>query len=266
MKLQILVPVVFLLESNASENTETGLSTFISRMKEISHQNAKIKSKSSRKRGKSEKERKRKEKQHKKELKKEENFSFGESEERKCEKCDPHALCLKENGDFTCSCISGFRGNGYVCEDIDECDEMLLQCPLNYECINTVGTARCSCPAGFAKVGKRSQCKDINECKLGTQNCYPGARCSNTDGSYECTCPKGMEADFDSTFTDFAGLTSGLYQQSSAANLRSVASPIEYKNGMVPASKCYQCCNTNDNCNHQWQPNAESDWKANYVW
>ena len=62
------------------EFLETGLSTFISRMKEISNQNAKIKSKSNRKREKIERERKRKDRKEKKKLKKEENFSFGESE------------------------------------------------------------------------------------------------------------------------------------------------------------------------------------------
>ena len=77
---KIQVNSKLILRNIFREFSETGLSTFISRMKEISNQNAKIKSKSNRKREKIERERKRKDRKEKKKLKKEENFSFGESE------------------------------------------------------------------------------------------------------------------------------------------------------------------------------------------
>lgn len=42
--------------------------------------------------------------------------------------------------------------------------------------------------------------------------------------------------------------------------------PIEYKNGLVPTSKCHQCCNTDHNCNWNWQPTTKVDWNFAYVW
>ena len=42
--------------------------------------------------------------------------------------------------------------------------------------------------------------------------------------------------------------------------------PIEYKNGLVEASKCHQCCNTDHNCNWNWQPTTKVDWNFAYVW
>ena len=42
--------------------------------------------------------------------------------------------------------------------------------------------------------------------------------------------------------------------------------PIEYKNGLVEASKCHQCCNTDHNCNWNWQPTTKLDWNFAYVW
>jgi len=38
-----------------------------------------------------------------------------------------------------------------------------------------------------------------------------------------------------------------------------------YQNGMMPTSKCYQCCNTEHNCNFEWQPKDEEDWNHAYV-
>jgi len=38
-----------------------------------------------------------------------------------------------------------------------------------------------------------------------------------------------------------------------------------YQNGAVPTSKCYQCCNTEHNCNFQWQPKDQEDWNHAYV-
>jgi len=39
-----------------------------------------------------------------------------------------------------------------------------------------------------------------------------------------------------------------------------------YHNGMMPTSKCYQCCNTEHNCNYNWMPHDEEDWEHAYVW
>jgi len=78
---------------------------------------------------------------------------------------------------------------------------------------------------------------------------------------------------FDETFTDSNGLlTHGFYVTGGSRGTESVGSNSNlvkmsdkvsnsYKNGQVPTSKCYQCCNTDHNCNHNWQPQSETDWE-----
>lgn len=51
-----------------------------------------------------------------------------------------------------------------------------------------------------------------------------------------------------------------------ATNFQQFHQPIEYKNGLVPTSKCHQCCNTDHNCNWNWQPTTKLDWEFAYVW
>lgn len=81
---------------------------------------------------------------------------------------------------------------------------------------------------------------------------------------------------FDVTFTDTNGLENhGFYVTGGArsngigsnSNLFKMSDPVNlsYQNGLVPTSKCYQCCNTDHNCNHKWQPLTEADWEAAFV-
>jgi len=51
-----------------------------------------------------------------------------------------------------------------------------------------------------------------------------------------------------------------------ATDFQKFHEPIEYKNGLVPTSKCHQCCNTDHNCNWNWQPTTKLDWEFAYVW
>ena len=36
--------------------------------------------------------------------------------------CSPNAFCLDLIGTFECTCLTGFSGDGAVCEDINECE------------------------------------------------------------------------------------------------------------------------------------------------
>jgi len=71
-----------------------------------------------------------------------------------------------------------------------------------------------------------------------------------------------IDTDFDNTFTDSDGLTTGFYR--SPTVLKTDNLPLAYKNGMVETSRCTQCCNTADNCNG-FQPATENDWAKTYA-
>jgi len=82
---------------------------------------------------------------------------------------------------------------------------------------------------------------------------------------------------FDQTFTDmpaggmnphgFFKTGGGIGASGSSTQFLSRNSPVlaSYENGMMPTSKCYQCCNTEHNCNFQWQPHDEEDWEHAYI-
>ena len=77
-------------------------------------------------------------------------------------------------GGFTCSCKEGWQGNGFVCEDVDECSDDPQICSRQHEgsiCINNEGSFDCGCPAGYNKkvlfTGNRFQkCIHLNTNKV----------------------------------------------------------------------------------------------------
>ena len=66
--------------------------------------------------------------------------------------CDTNAQCLP-SGDgvnIGCVCKDGFTGNGFFCQDIDECAKTPGLCGNNATCTNTPGSYACSCNGNFA--------------------------------------------------------------------------------------------------------------------
>lgn len=57
---------------------------------------------------------------------------------------------------FQCVCDAGFRGNGYVCQDIDECSNDPTLCE-NGQCLNYPGSFRCECEMGFMHPDERNE-------------------------------------------------------------------------------------------------------------
>merc|ERR1712106_820644 len=109
--------------------------------------------------------------------------------------CHEFADCHNQDGDYNCTCIDGYEGDGFDCEDVDECVEGLHDCDDNAECGNEAGGYNCTCDDGF--FGDGFLCGDMDECRdeetaamvanvtdhgWDTHECSQHASCINTFG------------------------------------------------------------------------------------
>ena len=71
-----------------------------------------------------------------------------------CQKkpCAVNAECLNTEGTYSCSCNTGFTGNGFLCSDSNECTTNAHNCSYNAKCINTKGSFTCSCDRGVGPI------------------------------------------------------------------------------------------------------------------
>lgn len=66
--------------------------------------------------------------------------------------CHPYfAICENFPGGYNCSCFEGYKGDGFTCEDEDECVE--LPCHQNASCMNYNGSFECVCKTGYSGNG-----------------------------------------------------------------------------------------------------------------
>ncbi|XGW14216.1 hypothetical protein V3C99_000497 [Haemonchus contortus] len=78
--------------------------------------------------------------------------------------CDKNAVCNNLMGTYACQCKKGFRGDGYMCDDEDECRTM--PCHPQAECHNVPGSFQCKCPEGFEGDGVKTCVNPLeNSCK-----------------------------------------------------------------------------------------------------
>ena len=104
-----------------------------------------------------------------------------------------NAICTNTIGGFQCTCAQGWQGDGFYCNDIDECVDGSV-CYLNQICRNTAGNYSCSCREGFTFSGLTNEnCQDVDECILGLDDCDTFATCINTNGNFTCECLPGFE-------------------------------------------------------------------------
>ena len=69
--------------------------------------------------------------------------------------CDMNATCTDNIGSYDCSCNTGYLGDGFICEDINECNETspMHNCDINANCNNTDGSFTCTCHHGYSGDG-----------------------------------------------------------------------------------------------------------------
>ncbi|CAK6971319.1 hemicentin-1 [Scomber scombrus] len=93
------------------------------------------------------------------------------------------------------TCQEGFVSRGGRCLDINECE---VRDACQHECMNTPGSHRCLCPAGYRLMANGKTCQDIDECLEQNIQCGANRMCFNMRGSYQCIdtpCPPNYQRD-----------------------------------------------------------------------
>ena len=80
-------------------------------------------------------------------------------------------------------------GNGFDCNDINECMTSNGGCNSTAVCSNTPGSRKCACMSGY--LGDGLTCANVNECLIANGGCSSNANCTDTEGSRSCQCISG---------------------------------------------------------------------------
>ncbi|XP_065194007.1 uncharacterized protein LOC135825200 isoform X2 [Sycon ciliatum] len=87
--------------------------------------------------------------------------------------CDQPAVafCINSYGSFGCECNTGFKGDGRLCNDLDECTAGVHECNEHAMCNNTVGSYSCYCQSGYKGDGTNCQV-DLCGSSANSELCY----------------------------------------------------------------------------------------------
>jgi len=122
--------------------------------------------------------------------------------------CHADAECGSGLFNYTCQCKNGFRGDGFDCQDVNECDFLgdgghsgghFCTQP-NSKCVNTKGSYKCECLEGYTAkhlAGKQLLCEPIDLCSIPKSSvCHENATCSFAGpGRFNCACKPGFTGD-----------------------------------------------------------------------
>lgn len=103
--------------------------------------------------------------------------------------CADAAECTNTIGGFTCACVAGYFGDGFICPACTA----VPHCAGAVSCTTELDSACDLCDTGFALAD--GQCVDVDECDDGSHTCAPEAACGNTEGGFDCTCHDGFYGD-----------------------------------------------------------------------
>ena len=96
--------------------------------------------------------------------------------------CDTNAQCTNTEESFTCTCNSGYSGNGVYCQG-----------KTDFVCLLLIETCKHVITSNLILY---FMCLDIDECVTGVNNCHNDyATCFNTEGSFTCSCNSGYSGD-----------------------------------------------------------------------
>jgi hypothetical protein len=96
------------------------------------------------------------------------------------------STCVDTFRGHICVCPQGYMGDGYTCEEMNECSLGLHEC--DHKCVNTQGGYTCECYEGFAKMGE-TKCILSNQCAVNNGGCDHG--CKWTTHGHQCFCREG---------------------------------------------------------------------------
>ena len=61
---------------------------------------------------------------------------------------------MNTQGSYSCSCLSGYSGDRFECNNINECENSTHDCDQRATCTDTDGAFTCDCPVGWSGNGK----------------------------------------------------------------------------------------------------------------
>eukprot|EP00295_Goniomonas_pacifica_P017340 CAMPEP_0175859224 /NCGR_PEP_ID=MMETSP0107_2-20121207/30132_1 /TAXON_ID=195067 ORGANISM="Goniomonas pacifica, Strain CCMP1869" /NCGR_SAMPLE_ID=MMETSP0107_2 /ASSEMBLY_ACC=CAM_ASM_000203 /LENGTH=1043 /DNA_ID=CAMNT_0017175811 /DNA_START=16 /DNA_END=3147 /DNA_ORIENTATION=+ len=84
--------------------------------------------------------------------------------------CDSNAGCVNNVGSYSCSCDTGYTGDGMSCTEVNECATTNGGCDSNAACSNTAGSFECVCDSAYSGDGitctaiPQAGCDPVTDC------------------------------------------------------------------------------------------------------